>query len=87
VSRSVTIAIAYIMTCTELSFPDAMNAVKGARKIANPNFGFQRQLLNYELTAVKTARWRLRKNIGPSKYDDEKVCRDNIEDYWKQFDK
>lgn len=87
VSRSVTIAIAYIMTCTELSFQDAMNSVRGARKIANPNFGFQRQLQNYEFTAVKTARYRLRKNIGASKYDDEKVCKENMEQFWKQFDR
>jgi atypical dual specificity phosphatase len=54
VSRSVTIAIAYIMTATELSYQETLNAVRGARKIANPNFGFQRQLQNYEFTAVKT---------------------------------
>ena len=53
VSRSVTIAISYIMTCTELSFQEALNAVKGARKIACPNFGFQRQLQNYELNGLK----------------------------------
>jgi atypical dual specificity phosphatase len=75
------------MTCTELPYPDCLNAVKGARKIANPNFGFQRQLQAYELTAVKTARYRLRKNIGESKYDDEKVCKENIEVFWKQFDR
>jgi hypothetical protein len=61
--------------------------VKGARKIVNPNFGFQRQLQSYETMAVKTARYRLRKNIGPSKYDDEKVCKENIELFWKQFDR
>jgi hypothetical protein len=75
------------MTCTELSYPDALNAVKGARKIANPNFGFQRQLQSYEMTAVNTARYRLKRNIGPSRYDDEKVCREHIEAFWKQFDR
>ena len=54
VSRSVTIVIAYIMTATELSYEDSLNAVRGARKIASPNFGFQRQLKNYELSGVKT---------------------------------
>jgi hypothetical protein len=54
VSRSVTIAIAYIMTATDLSYQDSLNTVRGARKIANPNFGFQRQLQNYEFTQVKT---------------------------------
>ncbi|CAF0742552.1 unnamed protein product [Brachionus calyciflorus] len=87
ISRSVTLAVAYIMTCTELSYENSLNAVRGARKIANPNFGFQRQLQNYEFTRVKTARWRLNRNIGASKYDDEKVCKENIENFWKQFDK
>ena len=27
------------MTCTELPYADVLNAVKGARRIANPNFG------------------------------------------------
>lgn len=87
VSRSVTIGIAYMMTCTDLSYEKCLNAVRGARKIANPNFGFQRQLQVYEFTKVKTARWRLNKNFGPSKYDDDKVCKENIEAFWRQFDR
>ncbi len=54
ISRSVTIAIAYLMTCTDLTFRDALDCVRGARKFANPNFGFQRQLQNYELIDVRT---------------------------------
>jgi protein-tyrosine phosphatase len=54
VSRSATVVVAYLMTVTELSYSDALNAVKGARKIANPNFGFRRQLQNYEFTQLKT---------------------------------
>ena len=42
------------MTVTDLSCIDAMNSVKGARKATKPNFGFQRQLQNYEHTKVKT---------------------------------
>jgi atypical dual specificity phosphatase len=42
------------MTITDLSWTEAMNAVRGARKHTNPNFGFQRQLQNYEYTRVKT---------------------------------
>ena len=48
ISRSSTIVIAYLMTVTDLSWFDAMNAVRGARKITNPNIGFQKQLYNYE---------------------------------------
>jgi hypothetical protein len=53
VSRSTTIAIAYVMTVTDLSWVDAINAIRGARKVANPNFGFQRQLQNYEFMQLK----------------------------------
>lgn len=74
------------MTCTELHYQDALNAVKGARKIVNPNFGFQRQLQNYDLIGVRTARRRLERTVGASKYDDEKICREHIEAFWKQFD-
>jgi protein-tyrosine phosphatase len=44
VSRSATICIAYIMVVTDLSWLDAMNAVKAARTIVEPNPGFQWQL-------------------------------------------
>lgn len=53
VSRSVTIACAYIMTVTELGWRDSINAVRGARDQANPNFGFQRQLQKYENELVE----------------------------------
>jgi hypothetical protein len=35
------------MVVTDLSWFDAMNAVRGARKITNPNLGFQKQLFNF----------------------------------------
>jgi hypothetical protein len=53
VSRSVTVAVAYIMTVTDLSWREALNAVRGARKCANPNFGFQRQLQAFEFRGLK----------------------------------
>ena len=46
-SRSVTVTTAYIMTVTDLGWREALNAVRGARRSANPNFGFQRQLLGF----------------------------------------
>ena len=42
------------MTVVEMPWYDSMNAVRGARKGANPNFGFQRQLQNFEHTTIKT---------------------------------
>jgi hypothetical protein len=37
-----------MMTVTSLSWRDAINAIRGARNVANPNFGFQKQLQTYE---------------------------------------
>ena len=48
VSRSVTITCAYIMTVTNLSWRDSLNVVRGARRVANPNYGFQKQLQAFE---------------------------------------
>ena len=48
VSRSVTVTVAYIMTITGLGWRDSLSAVRGARRCANPNFGFQRQLSQFE---------------------------------------
>lgn len=47
-SRSVTLTVAYVMAVTDLSWKEALNAVRGARHSASPNFGFQRQLLAYQ---------------------------------------
>lgn len=47
ISRSVTVTTAYIMTVTNLSWKESLKAIRGARNCANPNFGFQRQLLAF----------------------------------------
>ncbi|KAK2708218.1 hypothetical protein QYM36_013970 [Artemia franciscana] len=46
-SRSVAIAVAYVMSVTSLEWKEALNAVRGARAVANPNSGFQRQLQDF----------------------------------------
>lgn len=53
ISRSTSLAISYIMTITEMPWYDSLNVVRAARKGANPNFGFQRQLQNFEFTTLK----------------------------------
>ncbi|KAE8748897.1 hypothetical protein FOCC_FOCC004302, partial [Frankliniella occidentalis] len=47
-SRSVTVAVAYIMSVTSLSWKEALKVVRVGRAVANPNFGFQRQLQEFE---------------------------------------
>lgn len=47
-SRSVTVAVAYIMSITNLSWKDALKVVRVGRSVANPNIGFQQQLEEFE---------------------------------------
>lgn len=48
-SRSVTVAVAYIMSVTSLSWKEALKVVRVGRSVANPNFGFQKQLQEFEI--------------------------------------
>ncbi|RWS18043.1 protein-tyrosine phosphatase-like protein [Dinothrombium tinctorium] len=59
VSRSVTIAVAYLMSVTSLNWKDGLKCVRGARAIANPNFGFQKQLQDFEGRRLREERKRL----------------------------
>lgn len=49
VSRSVTLAIAYLMISRGMTLDDAWEWVKGRRNQAHPNVGFARQLLRFYL--------------------------------------
>lgn len=59
-SRSVTVAVAYIMTATNLSWKDALKVVRTGRAVANPNVGFQTQLQEFEMYRLAEERRRLR---------------------------
>lgn len=48
-SRSVTVAVAYIMSVTQLSWRESLKVVRTGRSVANPNAGFQLQLQDFEL--------------------------------------
>lgn len=48
-SRSVTVAVAYIMSVTQLSWKEALKVVRTGRSVANPNLGFQIQLQDFEM--------------------------------------
>lgn len=81
VSRSVTITVVYIMTVTNLNWRDALNAVRGARRCANPNFGFQRQILNYQHEKLEQERQRLYNKFAGKKppCDDYAECKRLLE--------
>ncbi|KAK6982643.1 dual specificity protein phosphatase 22-like isoform X2 [Biomphalaria glabrata] len=81
VSRSVTLTAAYIMTVTDLGWRDSLNAIRGARSVANPNFGFQKQLQNYENEHLEEERKKLKALFPTNPFNDEEECRYNLKSY------
>lgn len=63
-SRSVTVAVAYIMSTTNLSWKEALKVVRVGRSIANPNAGFQQQLEDFESSRLQEVRSHTRKSSG-----------------------
>lgn len=59
-SRSVTVAVAYIMSVTDLSWKEALKVVRAGRAVANPNTGFQKQLQDFESSKLMEERRRLK---------------------------
>uniref|UniRef100_A0A8W7P5Q4 Dual specificity protein phosphatase 15 n=1 Tax=Anopheles coluzzii TaxID=1518534 RepID=A0A8W7P5Q4_ANOCL len=62
-SRSVTVAVAYIMCVTPLSWKEALKVVRAGRSIANPNLGFQNQLQDFETNKLIEERRRLKERF------------------------
>ncbi|XP_058796395.1 dual specificity protein phosphatase 15-like isoform X3 [Phymastichus coffea] len=82
-SRSVTLAVAYIMSTTDLSWKDALKVVRVGRAVANPNVGFQQQLEDFESTRLQDERRRLRERY-PSRAlasQDAEACRQTLLSY------
>ncbi|KFM67381.1 Dual specificity protein phosphatase 22, partial [Stegodyphus mimosarum] len=76
VSRSVTIAAAYLMSVTSLSCKDSLKVLRGARSIANPNCGFQKQLHQFEFQRLTEERRRLRERYPKQTFQlDEVECK------------
>lgn len=82
-SRSVTVAVAYIMSITDLTWKDALKVIRNSRSIANPNLGFQKQLQDFENYFVHEERRRLRERY-PSlalKHFDIMYCNEMLKSY------
>ncbi|XP_068679363.1 dual specificity protein phosphatase 22-like [Montipora capricornis] len=76
ISRSTAIVAAYIMAVTQLNWKDALKAIKCSRSIANPNYGFQRQLQDfYNLQAAKE-RERLKSEFPDVDFKDEEYLKE-----------
>ncbi|XP_066138991.1 dual specificity protein phosphatase 22-like [Euwallacea fornicatus] len=75
-SRSVTVAVAYIMSVTTLNSKDALKVVRAGRNVANPNLGFIKQLEEFECVRLLEERRRLKERY-PSLalvYKDQEQC-------------
>ncbi|XP_046396981.1 dual specificity protein phosphatase 22-like [Ischnura elegans] len=59
-SRSVTVAVAYIMSVTSLNWKEALKVVRVGRAVANPNLGFLKQLHEFEESRLADERRRLK---------------------------
>ncbi|GLV39449.1 uncharacterized protein CBL_13328 [Carabus blaptoides fortunei] len=76
-SRSVTVAVAYIMSVTNLSWKEALKVVRAGRAVANPNIGFQKQLQDFENTRLTEERRRLKErypSLALVKQDEEQCA-------------
>ncbi|CAH1268820.1 DUSP22 [Branchiostoma lanceolatum] len=71
VSRSVTVAAAYVMTVTNLGWRDTLKAIRQARAVANPNFGFQRQLQEFDAMRLSELRKWLRQKYPHSPFSED----------------
>ena len=66
VSRSVTIATMYLKTITRKPWVDVLGAISRRRRFANPNFGFRKQLDQFEIFRAEDERRKLIKKFGIS---------------------
>lgn len=82
-SRSVTVAVAYIMTATNLNWKDALKVVRAGRAVANPNVGFQTQLQEFEMYRLGEERRRLRERFPSTALEqlDRAKCLSALDNY------
>ncbi|XP_017492209.1 PREDICTED: tyrosine-protein phosphatase vhp-1 [Rhagoletis zephyria] len=82
-SRSVTVAVAYIMTATNLTWKEALKVVRAGRAVANPNIGFQTQLQEFEMYRLVEERKRLRERFPSTALEqlDRSKCSAALDNY------
>ncbi|MBN3309851.1 DS22A phosphatase, partial [Amia calva] len=59
------------MTVTNYSWEECLSAVKAVRSFVGPNFGFQQQLQEFQMTMVSEFRSWLRAKYRHSPFDDQ----------------
>ncbi|XP_061450445.1 dual specificity protein phosphatase 22-A-like [Rhineura floridana] len=71
VSRSTTILVAYLMTVTDFGWEECLAATKAVRSYVSPNFGFQEQLQEYEVTLLKEYQAWIQQEYGKNPLNDQ----------------
>ncbi|XP_058010999.1 dual specificity protein phosphatase 22-A-like [Ahaetulla prasina] len=71
VSRSTTILVAYLMTVTHFGWKECLAAAKAVRSYVSPNFGFQKQLQEYEATLLPEYRIWIQMEFGKNPLPDQ----------------
>ncbi|WAR12058.1 DUS22-like protein [Mya arenaria] len=66
---------------TKLGWRDALNCIRGARNCAQPNYGFQKQLQEYENENLEKARAEFKAKYPDSPFDDARDCEINLKSY------
>ncbi|XP_038662215.1 dual specificity protein phosphatase 22-A [Scyliorhinus canicula] len=84
VSRSTTVVVAYLMTVTDHGWEECLSAVKAARSFVSPNFGFQQQLQEFEVTLVKEYRSWLQTEYGENQFNDKQEIAKLLSQYDEQ---
>ncbi|XP_013918376.1 PREDICTED: dual specificity protein phosphatase 22-A-like [Thamnophis sirtalis] len=75
VSRSTTILVAYLMTVTHFGWKECLAAAKAVRSYVSPNFGFQKQLQEYETTLLQEYRTWVQMEYGKNPLPDQEELR------------
>ncbi|KAK1784963.1 hypothetical protein P4O66_018396 [Electrophorus voltai] len=68
VSRSTTVVVAYLMTVTTHGWEECLSAVKAVRSFVGPNYGFQQQLQQFQMTQLSELRVRVSLFLSLSQY-------------------
>ncbi|XP_071957811.1 dual specificity protein phosphatase 22-B-like [Antedon mediterranea] len=78
VSRSVTVTVAYMMTVTNCTWQECLRAARVAREVANPNFGFQKQLQDYQHSTLASQREKISKQFKASPFKDDETIKEHL---------
>ncbi|XP_030621815.1 dual specificity protein phosphatase 22-A [Chanos chanos] len=84
VSRSTTMVVAYLMTVTTYSWEECLSAVKAVRSFVGPNYGFQQQLQEFQMTKVSEYRAWLQSSYRPSPFKDQEQVKALLNQYAEQ---